>query len=82
MTRIVDRLERQGWCERTRDPADRRGVLVGLTDAGRQTSQAASDAYQKGRERILARLSSDEVDDLDAALRRILDVFEEDRRQG
>jgi DNA-binding MarR family transcriptional regulator len=81
MTRIVDRLERRGWCERTRDPADRRGVLVGLTEAGRRTSQEASDAYQKGRERILARLSSNEVDDLDAALRRILDVFEDDRRE-
>ena len=82
MTRIVDRLERRGWCERTRDPADRRGVLVGLTSEGRRTSQLASDAYQKGRERILARLSSHEVDDLDASLSRIVEVFEDDRRDA
>ena len=82
MTRIVDRLERQGWCERTRDPEDRRGVLVGLTEAGQQMSTQASNAYQEGRERILARLSSNEIDVLDAALRRILDIFEDDRRDA
>jgi DNA-binding MarR family transcriptional regulator len=28
MTGILDRLERGGWIERSRDPADRRGVVV------------------------------------------------------
>jgi DNA-binding MarR family transcriptional regulator len=28
MTGILDRLERGGWVERSRDPADRRGVVV------------------------------------------------------
>ncbi len=28
MTGILDRLERDGWIERSRDPSDRRGVLV------------------------------------------------------
>jgi DNA-binding MarR family transcriptional regulator len=28
MTGVLDRLERDGWIVRERDPADRRGVLV------------------------------------------------------
>jgi DNA-binding MarR family transcriptional regulator len=28
MTGIVDRLERQGWVSRQRDPADRRGIVI------------------------------------------------------
>jgi len=82
MTRILDRLEKRGLCERTRDPDDRRGVLVGLTEAGRQTSRRASEAYRNGRERVLARLSADEVEHLEASLQRILEIFEEDRRQA
>jgi len=81
MTRIVDRLERRGLCERTRDPADRRGVLVGLTEAGRRLSRQASDAYRARRERVLAQLDSNEIEHLDACMRRMLDVLEEDRRQ-
>jgi DNA-binding MarR family transcriptional regulator len=30
MTGILDRLERAGWVSRERDPADRRGVVIGL----------------------------------------------------
>lgn len=33
MTGILDRLERGGWIERTRDPSDRRGVLVSAARA-------------------------------------------------
>jgi DNA-binding MarR family transcriptional regulator len=36
VTRIVDRLERQGLARRTPDEADRRAVRVHLTEAGRE----------------------------------------------
>lgn len=81
MTRIVDRLEKRGLCERTRDPEDRRGVLVGLTEAGRRLSREASDAYRARRERILTKLGGEEIEHLDACMRRMLDVLEDDRRQ-
>jgi MarR family 2-MHQ and catechol resistance regulon transcriptional repressor len=35
ITMVVDNLERRGLVRRDRDPADRRAVLVSLTDAGR-----------------------------------------------
>ena len=64
MTKIVDRLERTG--------------LVRLTRRGMAVSDRAAAAYTVGRERILDRLDPDEVDELDAAMRRLLEVFRDD----
>ena len=36
VTTAIDRVERRGLVERRPDPADRRGVLVNLTEAGRE----------------------------------------------
>ena len=36
MTQLVQRLERQGFVERNRDPGDKRVVWVAITDAGRR----------------------------------------------
>ena len=38
MTAAIDRLERKGFVARVPNPADRRGSLVRLTDAGRESS--------------------------------------------
>jgi DNA-binding MarR family transcriptional regulator len=78
MTLILDRLERAGLVERTSDPADRRKVVVGLTEDGIGTAQRASAAYERGRRRILKALSAEEVAHLDAAVRMLLDVFTND----
>ena len=43
MTNRVDRLADKGLVERLPDPADRRGVIVRLTDAGRERVDAALD---------------------------------------
>lgn len=79
MTKIVDRLERRGLVERTPDPADRRGVLVGLTGDGAELSRKASDAYGIGRDRILERLSKSERRTIEQGLDRLVSAFEEDR---
>src|SRR5262245_17683606 len=39
MTNRLDQLEKAGLVERLRDPEDRRGVLVQLTDKGRKVHQ-------------------------------------------
>ena len=79
MTKIVDRLERRGLVERVADPADRRGVLVGLTEDGQEISTKASDAYSVGRDRILARLDTTERRAIESGLDRLVGAFEEDR---
>lgn len=72
MTSLVDRLEERDFVRRQPHPADRRGVLLGLTEAGR----AAVDATLKTRVRRLHALadvlSDDELDRLSKALRKLL----------
>jgi DNA-binding MarR family transcriptional regulator len=36
ISKLIDRLERERWVRRTRDPDDRRRVLVQITDAGKR----------------------------------------------
>ncbi|HEV8299113.1 MAG TPA: MarR family transcriptional regulator [Acidimicrobiales bacterium] len=81
MTKIIDRLERVGLVQRAPDPNDRRGVLVGLTEAGVDVSTRASRAYTRGRQRVLARLAPAEADSIDSGLSRLLEVFEVDREE-
>lgn len=50
VTRLLDRLERQGLVARARDPRDRRVVTARLTDAGR-AALAALDAPVAERHR-------------------------------
>jgi DNA-binding MarR family transcriptional regulator len=78
MTQILDRLERAGLVARTPDPEDRRKVLVALTDDGLRTADAANARYAAERERLLAGLSPDEVQRLDQAIHRLLEVMTAD----
>jgi DNA-binding MarR family transcriptional regulator len=41
LSRLIGRLEQQGWLARSGDPNDRRGVLVTLTPAGREALDRA-----------------------------------------
>jgi len=75
MTQILDRLERAGLIARAPDPADRRKVLVALTDEGMRTADAANARYACERERLLTDLSPDEVQQLDDAIHRLLEVM-------
>jgi DNA-binding MarR family transcriptional regulator len=78
MTQILDRLERAGLVARTPDPADRRKVLVALTDEGMRTADEANARYAAERERLLADVSPDEVQRLDDAIHRLLEVLTAD----
>jgi DNA-binding MarR family transcriptional regulator len=78
MTQILDRLERAGLVARAPDPADRRKVLVALTPEGLRTADAANASYARERERLLGALSPDEVEQLDRAIHRLLDVLSND----
>ena len=72
MTNRLDKLERAALVSRTRDPADRRGVVLDLTAGGRQKLDESVNTGA-GRERqLLAALSSADKRRLNALLQRLI----------
>jgi len=68
---LLDALEADGFVARTRDPADRRRHLVGLTPAGvRRLAQAQQAAIEAERE-LLAPLAPSEREELNSYLGRL-----------
>src|SRR3954447_1008254 len=74
------RLERAGYVARERDPDDRRGAIVTLTDRGRDRVEAARPAYEDTAARLAAGLPDDDRDQFAQRLRRWLGFFEPDDR--
>jgi DNA-binding MarR family transcriptional regulator len=56
-TKRLDKLEQAGLIARSPDPADRRGTLITLTDAGRELIDTVTEAHLENERRILAALS-------------------------
>jgi DNA-binding MarR family transcriptional regulator len=74
------RLERAGYVDRERDPDDRRGAIVTLTDRGRERVEAARPAYDDTAARLAAGLADDDREQFAQRLRRWLGFFEPDDR--
>jgi DNA-binding MarR family transcriptional regulator len=73
LTRLVDRLERDGYLERCSCAHDARGAFAVLTSAGREKLEAARVTHLAGvRELFLSHFSSDELDVLGDAWDRVL----------
>src|ERR1700741_5345244 len=52
-SKIVDRLETQGWIERRPNPANRRSSLLALTPAGESAVSRAEPAWRAAIQEIL-----------------------------
>ncbi len=77
MTNRIDRLERRGLVVRRPDPDDGRGVLVGLTTAGRTVVDAALAALLDRERALLADLDRRRPDGtLAGLLRRLVAPFD------
>ncbi len=62
LSRLVDRLVRRGLISRQGDPADRRGVRLSLTDAGREKQRQIGRQHARSVARaITAELTGDEL---------------------
>lgn len=77
MTNRIDRLETRDLVVRRPDPADGRGVLVGLTEDGAGLVDTALAALLERERAILATLDTDERKVLAGLLRRLLTPFDE-----
>ena len=76
MTNRVDRLETRGLVRRERDPLDRRGVAVVLTEAGKREVDSALTDLLEREQVILAALPSREQASLATALRTLVTEFD------
>ncbi len=73
LTRLVDRLQREGLVERTTCPNDQRGMYAVLTTEGYERLRAATPTHLRGvRELVLERLDPAELRQLGALLGKLL----------
>jgi DNA-binding MarR family transcriptional regulator len=77
MTNRLDQLESEGLVRRTRDPDDRRGVLVELTEKGRKRHQQAIGVQAQKEAMLKEALSERELAQLNGLLRRVMLTLEE-----
>jgi 3-hydroxy-9,10-secoandrosta-1,3,5(10)-triene-9,17-dione monooxygenase reductase component len=71
MTKVLDRMERQGLVGRHADAGDRRRVLIHLTPAGRKRAAPVLRAAKAHEARLLAPFTAEER----AVIKRALDLL-------
>src|SRR5690606_2096950 len=76
MTNRIDRLAKKNLVERLPDPSDRRGVLVRLTDVGRDRADQALAGLLAQERAILAELSAAQRGELAGLLRQLTAPFD------
>src|SRR5690606_19832519 len=72
MTGKLDRLEQQGLIERVPDPADRRAIRLGVTDAGRRLIDDAFTTSVTMYRSMLNQLTSAEAKTFEVLLEKVL----------
>lgn len=72
MTNRIDRLSERGLVDRSPDPSDRRGVLVGLTGPGKRAVDGAFETLLASERDLLAELSTAERRQLADLLKRLM----------
>jgi DNA-binding MarR family transcriptional regulator len=78
MTNRVDRLTARGLVERLPDPGDRRGVLVQLTDAGRDSVDAAMADLLAHERTLLGGISERDQQKIARVLRELVGPFDQE----
>lgn len=74
LTRLVDRLARDGLVERAACPSDARGTFTVLTETGLNRLRSAAPTHLQGvHEHVTSRLDAQELAALDGLLSKIVD---------
>ncbi len=82
LTGILDRLEEHGYVTRTRDPADRRTVILNMTREGEKLLASAPSLLQTRLNEELRRMPSAEQSTLLNSLTRVASLMEADGPNG
>jgi DNA-binding MarR family transcriptional regulator len=72
MTKRLDNLEQDGYLRRSHDDADRRRVLITLTEAGMRAWESTISLQDRVERQLVEVLRPDEQDQLVSLLRRLL----------
>lgn len=76
LTKMVARLERQGLVQRLTDREDGRRARIRLTPKGAALEQKAGTEYSDSADRLLSKLSTEELEQVSSALALLLGCFE------
>jgi DNA-binding MarR family transcriptional regulator len=76
ITGRLDALEKRGFIRRLPSPADRRKVIVELTEEGRQAWRSTFNPQTNEEVKVLAALDPDEREQLNSMLRRMMQVVD------
>ena len=76
LSKLVERLEARGLVIRTPDQTDGRGVVVALTQEGRELQEAAIDAHVANENELVGPLDPEVREELTRILRTLLVAFE------
>ena len=79
MTNRLDNMERRGAIRRLDDPDDRRGVIVELTDEGRELWDRVIGVQAEKESIVASALDEREQRQLNTLLRRLMNAFETER---
>jgi len=77
ITGRLDALEKRGFIRRLPSPADRRKVIVELTEEGRQAWLGTFDPQTNEEAKVLAALDPDEQEQFNGMLRRMMQVVDQ-----
>jgi DNA-binding MarR family transcriptional regulator len=81
VTTVLDRLERMGLVTRTRDEADRRRVIVEMTDKARELAGATYGPIGAYAREFIERLSDEEIAVINRFLEAAIEVNERRARE-
>jgi len=76
-TQLVNGLVAAGYVTRTRQPGDKRSVLVALTDAGRQKHMQRQQQLTETQQQIFADYDAAALDSAAVALDRLAAIYDE-----
>jgi DNA-binding MarR family transcriptional regulator len=64
ITRLLDRMEKAGWIERTRDSRDRRVVMTRLTRLGKKLTEDLEEPLARMERQVLKKVGEKRLRDL------------------
>jgi DNA-binding MarR family transcriptional regulator len=72
ITRLIDRMERDGFVRRQGDPEDRRAVLIRLTAAGKRKCESLYSSVSKGHREQFAHMNERELKQIEKLLKKLM----------